>query len=351
MTAQQRMSMVDAIFRVQELADYIVPFAIRVACDLKVADLLVGGPCCVDELAKLTNSHAESLYRMLRALACKEIFTEVEPRAFGLTPMAEFFRSDHPLSLRQAYTLVPANFEAWAYFDHTLRTGEAAFPHVHGVDYYSHLAAHPVDAARYNGIQEAGTKLELRAMLRAYPWAEARTVVDLGGNNGAFLAGLLARHRGMRGVLFDLPAAVADAPERLRSTGVADRCEVLAGDFFRDPIPAGADLYVLKRVLYDWADERARVLLRRIRAAMRPDSALVLLDPVIEEGDTFDVGKVYDLLSLALLAGKARTATEVRELLEVCGFTITKMIPTTMFPIVEAHREASRTGSQEAVQD
>lgn len=336
MADQQGPTLVEAIFQVQELADYIVPFAIRVACDLGIADQLRNGPRPVTELAAATGSHAPSLYRVLRTLACKGMFTEVETGHFGLTPMAQLFRTDHPLSLRRAYTLVPANFEAWAYFDYTIRTGKAAFEHVHGVDYYRHLATHPDEAEQYDGIQAAGTRLELRAMLRVYPWRDARSVVDLGGNDGTFLAGLLARHRAMQGVLLDLPHVAAKAPAVLERAGVADRCEVRGGDFFTDELPPGADLYVLKRVLYDWADEPAAALLRRVRDVMRPDSRLLLLDPVIEPGDAFDVGKIYDLLSLALLAGKARTADEVAALLASSGFEVCQVVPTSMFPLVEA---------------
>ncbi|WP_344084760.1 methyltransferase [Luedemannella helvata] len=328
-------TLVESIFRLQELADYIVPFGIRAVCDLRVADCLVGGPRSVGELAAVVGAHEGSLFRVLRALACKGIFTEVEPGVFGLTPLADLLRSDHPLSLAEAYPLMSANFRAWSEFDHTLRTGESAFEHVFGTDYYAYLATSPRDSARYDGIQRAGTRLELRAMLRAIDWGRFDHVVDVGGNNGAFLAGLLARHKHMRGTLLDLPHAVGAAPALLAEAGVGERCEVVAGSFF-DGVPAGADAYVLKRVLYDWPDDRAGDLLDVVRAAMRPDSRLLLLDPVIQPADAFDVGKIYDLLSLAMLAGKARTREEVIDLLDRHGLTVTRVVETPMFPIVEA---------------
>ena len=336
MTVETRQpSLVDTIFRLQELADYIVPFGIRAVSELHLADHLTNGPRTITDLATATSTHAPSLYRVLRALACKGIFTETQPHTFALTPLADLLRTDHPLSLADAYPLMAANFHGWAEFRHTLRTGESAFEHVHGVGYYEYLATHPDDSTRYDGIQAAGTRLELRAMLRALDWPRFGSVVDVGGGDGAFLAGLLARHTSITGTLLDLPHVVANAPAVLDRAGVTDRCTILPGSFF-DPLPADADAYILKRVLYDWSDDRAAPLLTGLRTAMRPDSSLILMDPVIEEGDAFDVGKIYDLLSLAMLAGKARTEREVGELLAVHGFEVVQVVPTAMFPIIEA---------------
>ena len=343
--AAERANLVDSIFRVQELADYIVPFAIRVVCDLGVADLLVDGPRPVEELAAATGAHAPSLHRTLRALGCKGIFAEVEPGRFALTPLAELFRSDHPLSLRGAYPLLAANFEAWARFDYTVRTGKPAFDHVHGRRYYDYLADAPYDSERFDDIQTAGTRLELRAMLRVYDWGRFDTVVDIGGGNGAFLAGLLTRRPGLRGILLELPDVAERAGAVIERAGVADRCEVVAGSFF-DTMPEGADAYLLKRVLYDWDDEEAAALLRRIRAAARDDSTLLVLDPVIEPGNDFDPGKIYDLLSMTMLGGRARSRDELAELFAASGFELTQVIATDMFPVVEGRPSPQRAAER-----
>src|ERR671923_147381 len=243
----EKTGLVDSIFRVQELADYIVPFAIRVVCDLGLAELL---------------------------------------------------RSDHPLSLRGAYPLLAANFEAWARFDYTVRTGKPAFDHVHGRRYYDYLADAPYDSERFDDIQTAG-------------------------------------------ILLELPYVAERAGAVIERAGVADRCEVVAGSFF-DTMPEGADAYVLKRVLYDWGDEEAAALLAKIRDAMRNDSTLLVLDPVIEPGNDFDPGKIYDLLSMTMLGGRARSRDELTELFSASGFELTQVIQTDMFPVVEGRPSAAR---------
>src|SRR5437868_13726213 len=148
-------------------------------------------------------------------------------------------------------------------------------------------------------------------MLSAYDsWAELTSVVDVGGGNGAFLAGLLARFPDMHGILFDQPHVVANAYGPVREAGLADRCTVIGGSFF-DEVPPGGDAYLLKRVLWSWADNRAHMLLSRVRAAMREDSRLLLHEPVARPGDSDEVGKIYDLILLAMGGGGARSEEQL----------------------------------------
>jgi hypothetical protein len=320
--------------RLTELADYIVPFAIRVVCDLGVADHLADGPLALSEIAARTGSHAPSLRRVLRALASRHIFTETQTDTFGLTPLAEPLRSDHPLSLREAYPLLPGDVIAWAHFDHSVRTGEPSFDHAHGRSYWSYLADRPDELRAFNASQQAATRIELRTLLPAYDWAGLSTVVDVGGGNGAFLAGILARVPGLHGTVFDQPDMVAQATAVLDAAGVADRAGTVGGSFF-DTVPAGADAYLLKRILYGWDDERAVALLRTVRAAMKPESRLLVLEPVLQPGDEFDVGKTYDLLLFAMAGGQVRSAEAISLLCNASGLTLHRVIPTMMLPIIE----------------
>ncbi|MFF0317662.1 methyltransferase [Micromonospora sp. NPDC005252] len=324
-----------ALTRLTELADYIVPFTIRVIAQLGVADQLVDGPRPVTELAEATGAHAPSLLRALRALAGKGIFTEVEPEVFGLTKLAEPLRTDHPLSLRDAYPLMAADVRAWAGLTRCLRTGEAAFPRVHGADYWSYLAGHPVDSLAVDRWMSSLTRLHLRTVLPAWPWAQAQQVVDVGGGDGAFLAGLLSRCPQLHGTLLDLPHVVAAAPALLARAGVADRCRIVAGSFF-DPLPAGADLYVLKTILPGWEDADATAILRRIAAAMGPRSRLLLLEAIIPTGDVFDVAKLVDLHTLVLTGGRHRTRDDLVDLLAGAGLRLDRFVATPTLTVIAA---------------
>lgn len=335
MVARPRID-IESVFRLTELADYIVPFTIRVICDLRVADQLVDGPRPVEELAAATGAHAPTLLRAMRALACKGIFTETSPGVFALTPLAEPMRSDHPVSLRDAYPLLAPDIEAWARFDHSIRTGEAAFDVAHDQGYWEYMGEHPDDSARFDASQQAATRLELRTALPVYDWGQFGTIVDVGGGNGAFLAGILARFKSLRGIVFDLPHVVAGVAAVAADRGVADRCEAVGGSFF-ETVPAGADAYLLKRILYGWDDDRAAELLRTVRAGMRADSRLLILEPVVRPGDQFDVGKLYDLLLLAMVGGGARSQERLEELFAKADLRLAGTVPTMMFPILEVH--------------
>ncbi|WP_433412661.1 methyltransferase [Microtetraspora malaysiensis] len=324
-----------SIRRLADLADYIVPFAIRAVCTLGVADHLGDGPLPVADLAQRCGAEPRALLRVLRALAGKGIFTEAEPGVFALTPLAQPLRSDHPVSLREAYPLLPGDLQAWAHFDYTLRTGRSSFEHVLGKGYWEYLAEHPEESKRFDGSQAAGTRMEVRTVISAYDsWSKLKTVVDLGGGNGMFLNGLLSRLRHLHGTLFDQPHVVDSAPAMLREAGLADRCDVVGGSFF-DGVPEGADAYLLKRVLWSWQDEHAHRLLCRVREAMRPDSRLLVHEPVSFPGDTDEVGKVYDLILLTMGGGCARTEEELQALFDGAGLRISRVLPTPMFPLVE----------------
>jgi SAM-dependent methyltransferase len=317
------------------MSDLVLPMAIRAASDLGVADRLVDGPQPVERLAHATGCHPPSLLRLLRCLASRGVFAEVEPGCFALSPLAELLRSDHPLSLRSVYTLLRPEIEAWAHADLSVRTGRAAFEQVHGETHASYLASHPEVRARIDRLQAAATRLDMLTILRAYRWGELRSVVDVGGGTGAFLAGLLARYPGMRGVLVDLPPVVEGAAEGLAEADVADRCTVVAGSFF-DEIPPGADAYVLKAVLGGWDDDHARAILRSVRAAMGPRSRLLVLDPILDADAGFTVGNVLHLHSLVLVGGPDRTREEYDALLTATGFRISRVIARPTLPIIEA---------------
>jgi SAM-dependent methyltransferase len=324
-----------AYVRLTELADYIVPFAVRVAADLGVADCLVDGPLSTVDIAERTGADPRSLQRVLRALASRRIFAEVTPGVYGLTPLAQPLRSDHPLSLRAAYPLLAAEVTAWAHAHHSVRTGEPAFDHAHGVPYYDWFTAHRDQGVRVDALQAAATALHLRTLLPAYDWGALSTVVDVGGGNGTFLAGLLAKVPGLHGTVIDLPDVVAAAPAVFEAVGVADRATVRGGDFFED-VPAGADAYVLKTVLPGWRDERATALLRVVRKAMRPDSRVVALEAVPPPGDEFDVAKLFDVQTLVMAGGGHRTREELATLFAAAGLRLVDVTPTATLAVVEA---------------
>jgi hypothetical protein len=144
--------------------------------------------------------------------------------------------------------------------------------------------------------------------------------VDVGGADGTVLAAILAGHRHMRGVLFDLPHIITSAPRTLASHGVDDRVDCVGGDFF-ESVPAGADAYLVSVVLHNWPDQQAQRILANIAAAGGSGARLLMIEFVVPPGDTPHLSKMSDLNMLAMLDGKERTETEWRELLTAADFT------------------------------
>jgi hypothetical protein len=326
---------IEAIFRLTELADYIIPFAIRAVSELGVADTLSGGPKPVDAIAKAVGADADALYRTLRALACKEIFVETEPGIFALTPMADFLRSDHPLSLRDAYRPIPADIDAWAEIVHALRSGQPAFEKAHGEGYWERLQNSPQERALFDKSQQAHTRLELVAFRRVLDWGRFGTIVDVGGGNGAFLAGLLKQAPLAHGILSDVADAVDTADSVFEAAGVSCRAKVQAADFFTDLLPTGGNAYILKRILYGWHDDDAGRVLAAVRAAMPDESRLFVIEPIDEPDHNTEIARRLDLTMLVMKGCGARSFTALDTLFAAADLKRVAIHPTPLYPVVE----------------
>lgn len=308
---------------------YQMSQALYVAASLGLADLLADGPRSVEELAEYAEAHAPTLHRLLRLLASLGVFAEDDAGRFGLTPLAECLRSDVPGSQR-AWAIMacgPSFWSSWAELLHSVRTGETAFPKVHGMSNWEYRAQHPEEAAVFDAAMTANTALQSAAVAGGYDFSKFGVLADVGGGQGLLLATILARNPSMRGILFDQPQVVTGAPELLARAGVADRCDVVGGDFF-ESVPGGADAYLLKSVIHDWDDKQAVEILRACRSAMTAGAKLLLVEYIIRPGNTPDPAKFIDLLMLVMNGGRERTADDFSRLLAAAGFRLSNVAPT-----------------------
>lgn len=316
-----------SLMRLTRLAEFVVPMAVRAAAELRLADHLTA-PRTVAELALATGANEAALRRLLRCLAANGVFAEIEPGLFAMTPMAELLKGSHSLSLRDAFPLVPADLQAWAHAGHAIRTGDSAFAFRHGEGYWEHMRGDAETSRRVDASVQSSNRLVIRMFERLYEWDRIARIVDVGGGNGSFLAGLLARYGRMRGVLFDQAHVVRDAARVLAEAGVAARCEIIAGSFF-ESVPAGGDAYLLKTILHDWRDEEALAILRAIAAVIPPQGRLLVIEALLAPGNEYDVGKLLDVNSLVLAGGLDRTAAEYAGLFRAAGFRLQRVIRTS----------------------
>ncbi|MFF9480696.1 methyltransferase [Streptomyces sp. NPDC014733] len=312
--------------------------ALHLVAAAGVADALAAGPRPVAELAAATRTHPDALHRLLRVLAGEDVFREVRPGVFALSPTGQYLRSDHPESVHALLAFCELVGRSFADAMHSLRTGEATFPRTYGRPFFDHLRAHPEADGLFNAGMAQVSRRDAAALVDAYDFGGARTVVDIGGGDGGLLLPVLGAFPGTDGVLFDQPHVVAAARERIAAAGLADRCRTVAGDLF-GALPPGGDLYLLKWILHDWPDEEAVAILRGCRQAMGPDGRLLVIERLIPAGNHPHPAKMLDLVVLVLLGGRERTAQEYEALLDEAGLTACRVIGTASgLSILEARR-------------
>jgi hypothetical protein len=280
--------------------------ALAIAADLEIADALADGPRPVADLARDSGADADALNRVLRALASDGVFAEENPGVFRNTGVSELLRGDGWRDF--AHLFGGVWLEAMTVLN---AEGRAAFPRLHGVDFWSWLGRDPRERAAFDRAMEQGVENRLER-LQSLAWRDERVVVDVGGGNGSLLLGLLEQEPQLRGIVFDLPETVRD------ESAFGERCSFVAGSFF-ESVPSG-DAFVLAGILHNWDDDAASAILRVVSAAARPGARLVLLESVVGPGNDPQGAKWLDLLMLVLLEGRERDEAQWRTLLEGNGW-------------------------------
>jgi hypothetical protein len=312
--------------------------ALYVAAKLGIADLLADGPRSAEALATSTETHAPSLRRVLRLLAASGVLFEDEQGRFALTPVGAALRSG-PGSFRAAVQLFagPMIRSSWSDLLNSVRTGETAFPRVFGTDVFGYLEKHPEEAAVFDEAMAAFTASTSVAVAAAYDFSAMRSVIDLGGGEGALLVGVLRANPTLRGTVFDQPRVSERARRKIAEAALADRCDFEGGDFF-EAVPSGHDAYLLKHVIHDWDDDHALRILRTCRKAMAPTAKLLIIEGVYPPritGPEMRGPAANDVNMLVTTGGRQRSEAEFRELYGAAGFELTRIVPTPVVSIIE----------------
>jgi hypothetical protein len=300
-----------------------------VAAKLGLADQLASGPKSALELAGSMQVHAPSLHRLMRTLAGLGILTEQSAQRFALTSLGEALKTDAPGSARSSLLVFGSAWQrsAWDSMEYSVQTGQPGFDKAHGMPFFDYLADHPEDASLFSETMVGLHNQEPPAVADAYDFSAFKTIVDVGGATGNMLAAVLSRHAGPRGILFDRPHVVNDAPALLTARGVSDRVTIAPGDFFQS-VPPGADAYILSHIIHDWGEDQCLTILGHVRKAMNPAGRLVVVEMVLPFGDTAHQGKMLDMAMLVLLGGQERTEAEYAALFGKAGFHLTRVVPT-----------------------
>jgi hypothetical protein len=326
------------IFRIG--TGYMASTALWIAAKLDIASRLAGGPRTAADLARDTGAHEDALYRILRLLSSVGVFEETAARTFANNLPSSTLAKDAAASTLPMMLWIadPTHLRVYADGLHSVTTGQPAIEKTFGMPVFEFFPRHPELSEVFNNAMTNFSAFVVPAALEAYDFSGVGSVVDVAGGHGQILTSILQRYPHMTGVLFDLDHVIAGAVPRIREAGLGARLRTESGDFFK-AVPAGADAYVMKHIIHDWDDDKARMILRSIGAAMKPDGRVVLLEAVLTPANQPDFGKLLDLEMMLLPGGRERTEDEFRALFESAGFRVTRIVPTASpLSVIEAKR-------------
>lgn len=305
--------------------------ALAVMVELHIPDHLEAGPRPAGELAALIGADHDALDRLLAFLVACGLLGRTKDGRYENNAASDVLRTDHPESVREWVRFIGAGWqwEIWNQLHHSVMTGASGTVAAHGKPYFeyvNHVNREAGDTFNLALAQLGAIMAPL--VVNGYDFSRAGRVCDVGGGTGILLAEVLQRHPAARGVLFELDSLHDDARKTLGGRGVADRCELIAGDFF-ESVPDGCDLYILQAVVHDWDDESCVTILSNVRKAMTPGAHVLVIENMLDadgrEKDKLTRG--FDLLMLVLTgAGRERTRAQFETLFARSGLRLERDI-------------------------
>ncbi|MCA9538784.1 MAG: hypothetical protein KC620_07845 [Myxococcales bacterium] len=301
---------------------YIQTQCVQAMLELGVPDALAAGPRTAAALAAELGAAADPLARALDALVCLGLFQRDADGNYAHNAASECLRTDHENSMADLFGFCGReSYRTFGNLTAAVRDNRPVFPDAWGQPFWQHLRDNPERKARFGRAMERQSEHLLQALVAQFNFADLAKsgvpqIADIGGSKGQFFRPLARAGVAFEGIVFDLPE-LAPLAERFLADEKLDTCRFIAGDFFR-AVPAGADLYVLKFVLHDWRDEEAIIILKTVRAAMKPGSRLMVIE-LLRGGDPSPWSHLSDMIMLTTFGAKERTEAEYRGLLDAAG--------------------------------
>ncbi|HEY0328163.1 MAG TPA: methyltransferase [Rhodopseudomonas sp.] len=309
---------------------------ILLACvRLRLLDQLAAGPIGVAELASRLKLPVTSMQLLLDAAMALELVQRRSRQRYGLGKLgAELHGNPSVSAMIEHHAMLYGDLQDPV----ALLRGECSAGRLAGYWPYAKggaTAELSSDAvAPYTALMAASQPMITQQLLHTYSFREHRCLLDVGGGDGAFIAAVADAAPQLRCVLFDLPAVAAKADARFAASGLASRAAAVGGSFLTDPLPQGADVISLVRVIHDHDDAAAMTLLRAVRAALPDNGTVVVAEPITGVRGTEAIGDAYfAFYLLAMGSGKPRTFVQFRQMLEAAGFDGIRLLPGAM-PLV-----------------
>ena len=302
---------------------YCVSRALHTVADLGIADAVGDGSMPIEHLAHTMNLNPAALGRILRLLSAHGVFV-ADDGAVTHNEASRLLRSDHPQSARALARMfgMPVFWNSFQDMSHSVATGSPAVARIFPEGVWGWLAARPEASAIFDQAMVAKSHAQVASVVQTYDFSKFATVADVGGGRGQLLRAILERCPRTSGVLFDQPHVVEQA-----GAIESERLTLVAGDFFRDDLPA-CDAYVLMEVIHDWNDEESRAILATVARAAEEGCTLLLVEQLMPETSGPHWVKMLDAHMLTLFGARQRSRAEYEHLLLDTGFQPQRAIET-----------------------
>ncbi|RSD16843.1 methyltransferase [Amycolatopsis eburnea] len=298
------------------MAGLATPMAIRVAATLSLAERAGDAGATAEQLAAETGTSAPALRCLLDHLVAVGVF-EAAPGGYRPTELGAQLREDAPEGVKPLLDIGSAGGRAELAFADllgTITTGEPAYVRRYGRDFWADIDAEPALRSSFDAQMRWRFQVQAPQIAERFDWGRFPRILDVGGGAGTLLEAILRVHPGVRGEVLDLAPSATAAAERFAAAGLSDRAGAVPGSFF-DPLPTGADAYLLSDILHDWDDAHARRILENCRRAAGQGATVVVVEPVRGQGaDT-----AIDLFMLMCFGGRERTVGELTALAAESG--------------------------------
>ncbi len=309
---------------------------VYVATRLGIFNLLQDeGEQNIESIAQKTETKAEKLYFILRALAHLGVLEEKPGRLFAPTEMSTLLVTNNGPSLGHfaMHVIEPAQWDAWKVLEDALHTGEVPFEKANDKSVYEFCQDNEWSGDVFINAMIFLTNHSIDAFLDVYDFSRFDTVMDVGGGQGSLIASIVKRF-GCKGMLFDVPYVTESALAYLEKQGVVNAVQILSGDVFIE-VPKGADAIVMKYFISAWNDEDAMKILHNCKQALPPHGKIILLQafvPDIDEPKVAPDGIMPGIfavqVNVAVPGNGWHTRRHFQKLFEKCGFQLEKVVDT-----------------------
>lgn len=289
--------------------------AVYTACKLNIFDVIDENSKTIEEINNDLHFHMPSLRILLDALS-KEGFIQRNSDSYAITEKGSFLQEKHADSLKYAcMNWAEEHLTAWQNLDFSIITGKSSFEQIFGKPFFEYLNENPTKLENYHKAMFQYAVDDYKNLPNIIDFSDYKSVMDVGGGLGAAISQIKKKNPNTICYLFDLKDVVklCNLPE----------VQIISGDFFRN-IPSVADAIILCRVLHDWPDEKAELVLRNCNSALPVGGALYLIENSTDKTET-DVS-LLSLNMLAMCESYERTSREYILLSENAGFYFQKEV-------------------------